>query len=501
MIWQPKNDWQRQGDLYWRGFAFIGGKVLDFSSVHVDVFANEGTARLWLRRLNGCFAIVYAPGGRVQCAAVDSGRTIPLFYDTRTTRLLDRVEPAAVRVRDLAWLGRQWWEQLEFLPGPHTLDPKIFSLTPGQLLWYTAGAIQVVPYTDPPVQHPAATSYSAAGERFIDTLLEGLERTAALAAGRPLVVMLSGGFDSRAVLVGLHRLGYRNLHALTYGRPETEEYRRASAVTGRLGVPHHFVDYGRGDLADYAKASLAEFTAYASFAQSVPQEQEWPAAYAASRIDAIRDGIFLLGLGGDTLGGAPVPLHYLRIPGRLSQRGVRDWLLHRYTQLPLKRGRMLLDPYLPAGPFTDEMEAVDAIRSWLIEERLAKYMFNGVRAYEFSGLDWYLPLWDQALRTFWYGLPLDMLRRREAYRDWLAEQLFRPAGVLLPDEPVAPPPVWRAEWIPPAWKRRPLPRRDPNGLHDLLLPALAAELGARAERRTINEWMGHYTTALYRRAE
>ncbi len=501
MIWQPKNNWQRSGDLYWRGFAFSGEELLDFSTIHPDVFATEGTARLWLRRLNGCFALVYAPGGRVQCAAVDSGRTIPLFYDTRDTRLLDRVDPAAVRVRDLAWIGRQWWQQLEFLPGRHTLDPKIYSLLPGQLLWYTAGAMRVVQYADPPAQDPTDISFAAAGRLFLDTLLEALQRTVALAGGRPLVVMLSGGFDSRAVLVGLHQLGYRNLHALTYGRPDTEEYRRASTVANRLGVPHHFVDYGRADLAAYAQAQLGDFTTFASFAQSVPQEQEWPAAYAASRIDSIRDGVFLLGLGGDTLAGAPVPQDYLQIPGRLSTRGVRDWLLHRYTRLPLARGRVLLDPYLPAGPFADETAAVDAIRSWLIRERLAKYMFNGARAYEFSGLAWYLPLWDRALRAFWYGLPLAMLRRRQAYRQWLADHLFRPSGTLLSDEPAAPPPAWRAEWIPPAWKWRPRPRRDPNGLHDLLLPALTAELDRNNERRTINEWMGLYTTALYRRSE
>ena len=500
MIWRPQHSWQRHGDLYWRGHVLIGDSAIDLAQVHPDVFADEGTARLWLRSLNGCFALVYAPHGRVRLAAVDSGRTIPLFYDTREPRLLDRVTPDDLRVRDLTWLGRQWWHDLEFLPGEHTLDPKIRSLAPRQFLWSSGGAPRVLPYAEAPVQEPAVFSVPGAGQLFKSTLLGALERTIAVAGGRPLVVMLSGGFDSRAVLVGLHTLGYRSLHALTYGVPESDEYRRASAVTARLGIPHHFVDYRRTDLAAYVRDQLAAYTVFAANAQSVPQEQEWPAAYAASRIPEIQDGLFLLGLGGDTYGGAPVPSRYFRIPGRRSTQGVQDWLLHRYTRIALSRGRTLLANHLPQGPFADESTVVDAMRDWLIRERLAKYMFNGLRSYEFVGLDWYLPLWDQALREFWRSVPIDMLRRREHYRKWTAELLLQPAGALLPDEPLPPPPVWRAEWIPPSWKRRPPARPDPNGLHELLLPALRETLGDPDVPRTINEWMGRYTTIRYGRS-
>lgn len=499
MIWQPRHTWQREGDLYWRGYALEGNTVVDFAAVHPDVFTEEGTARLWLRRLNGCFALVYAPRGRVRLAAVDSGRTIPLFYDTREPRLLDQVTPEDLRVRDLTWLGRRWWQDLEYLPGAHTLEPKIRSLEPRQFLWSSAGAQRILNYADAPVQEPAIFSVPGAGRLFRETLLGALERTVALAAGRPLVVMLSGGFDSRAVLAGLHTLGCRSLHAFTYGLPDSEEYRRAKAVTDQLGVPHHFIDYRRPDLAEYVQQHLANYTEFAANAQSVPQEQEWPAAYAASQLPEIRDGLFLLGLGGDTFGGAPVPLHYFRLPGRRSPRGVHDWILHRYTRIPLQRARTLLTNHLPAGPFPDERMITDAIREWLIRERLAKYMFNGLRSYEYAGLDWYLPLWDQALREFWRSVPIDMLRRREHYRKWIAELLLQPAGVLLPDEPLSPPPVWRAEWIPPVWKRRPAAGRDPNGLHDLLLPALYQELEHAKHPRTINEWMGLYTTARYSR--
>jgi asparagine synthetase B (glutamine-hydrolysing) len=302
------------------------------------------------------------------------------------------------------------------------------------------------------------------------------------------------------VLVGLHTLGYRDLHALTYGLPDSEEYRRARAVTESIGVPHHFVDYRRPDLLAYVSEQLPAYTAFAANAQSVPQEQEWPAMYAARQIEPIEGGVFLLGLGGDTFGGAPVPQHYLRIPGRLSTAAVRDWMIHRYSRFPVPRGRTLLAEYLPPGPFASELAAVEAIRDWLVRERLAKYMFNGLRSYEFEKRDWYLPLWDRALREFWSALPLDLLRRRQAYRRWAAKQILAPAGALLMDEPLAPGPVWRTEWVPPAWRPRPKEvDRDPNGLHELFLPAITAAIGTAEKQWTINEWMGRYTSGFYRK--
>lgn len=498
MNWQPRNDWHRHGDLYWRGYAFAGARAIDFSTVNPGVFTNENAALLWLRSLNGCFALVYAPNGRVRVGAVDGGRTIPLFCDTRTGNLLDRVTPADLEVRNLAWLGRNWWHDLEFLPGSHTLDPKIRSLEPRQLLWSDAGGTRLLTYAEPLRQYPDIQSEVAAARLFKETLFSALERTIELAAGRPLVVLLSGGFDSRLLLVGLRTLGYRNLHALTYGLPDSDEYRRARAITETTGVAHHFVDYRRPDLAPYLSAHLAEYTRYAANAQSVPQEQEWPAMYAARHIDSIAEGIFLPGLGGDTFGGAPVPQHYLRLPGRLSTAGVRDWMIHRYSRFDLARGGSLLAEYLPQGPFSDEAAAIETIRDWLVRERLAKYMFNGLRSYEYEGRDWYLPLFDRALREFWCSVPISMLRRRLAYRRWAAEGVFAPAGALLPDEPLPPAPLWRSEWVPPGWKPKKVAQRDPNGLHELLLPAITAAIGRFDGERTINEWMGRYTSSLYR---
>src|SRR6185437_6201613 len=73
------------------------------------------------------------------------------------------------------------------------------------------------------------------------------------------------------------------------------------------------------------------------------------------------------------------------------------------------------------GPITDGTaeQAADTFECWDCEERQAKFIVNSVRAYEFFGFEWRLPLFDAELMDFWSRIALDGRLRRRLYFEFV----------------------------------------------------------------------------------
>lgn len=133
--------------------------------------------------------------------------------------------------------------------------PRLDLTAPGPLLAYLAfGYVPQLQQPDPFAviggwdENPSA---AAPSETFEDALVHGNERlrTSArelasnFAPGKTHVVLLSGGFDSRAVLGALlENVDARNIEACTYGWPGADEYELAAKVCRTAGVRHHLLD-------------------------------------------------------------------------------------------------------------------------------------------------------------------------------------------------------------------------------------------------------------------
>jgi asparagine synthase (glutamine-hydrolysing) len=75
-------------------------------------------------------------------------------------------------------------------------------------------------------------------------------------------------------------------------------------------------------------------------------------------------------------------------------------------------------------------EAVSLNEEWLTRHKVSKFVVNACRMYEFMGLRWRLPLWDNDLTGFWYTVPNAFrCHGRRMYQNWLFEALFAPMGV------------------------------------------------------------------------
>jgi hypothetical protein len=62
---------------------------------------------------------------------------------------------------------------------------------------------------------------------------------------------------------------------------------------------------------------------------------------------------------------------------------------------------------------------IDVFESWECAERHTKFIINSVRAYEFWGYEWWLPLWDTELMELWCRTPFKCRLDKRIYRKYV----------------------------------------------------------------------------------
>lgn len=80
-------------------------------------------------------------------------------------------------------------------------------------------------------------------DKLLEVLLQATKRLVAYAQGRPIVIPLSGGWDSRTIALALKKVGYEPLIAFSYGKPKNAEAEVSRDVASQLGIPWLFAEY------------------------------------------------------------------------------------------------------------------------------------------------------------------------------------------------------------------------------------------------------------------
>ena len=276
-----------------------------------------------LRRIDGGFAVVHASGGSL-VAAVDRLRTVPLFYGQHGGQLYlsddaywvaDQLPP-----HDLDEVCAAEFLLLGFVTGPDTLHPLVKQLQAGELLVARSDARGVAVSTQRYFTYGHHEYFTQPFDEILDrwdaTFRRVMERFAASAAGRTIAVPLSGGWDSRLMVLELKRIGYDNVRCFTYGRPGIDEVKIAREVAAQLGYPWEFVEYSVERWRTWHDApEFARYVRYADGLCSVPHVQDWPAVWELRRAGRMPDDtIFAPGHNGGFLFGENGNLHRMRRP-------------------------------------------------------------------------------------------------------------------------------------------------------------------------------------------
>lgn len=397
----------------------------------------------WLDQLDGHFALI-AEHPKAVLAAVDPVRSIPLIHGSGPEGYiigqigLRLVERLSLGVGDVDPGSATAAAMSGYTIGDDTLYLGVKQIGPGCFALFRSGARAPAigryhayePWKPTNEDDDAALCdrLSAVTDRIIAKLMTS-------AQGRPILVPLSAGLDSRLIASGLAAAGYENVKCFAYGRVGNHEAETSRIIAERLGFPWRFVPYSIGRMSDVF--SSAGHTAYVQAADSLTGVY-FPQEYHALRTLegdgwVPKDAIIVNGQSGDYISGNHIP-RALRVPGAdvdVEARKTRiiNALVEKHFALwrglqtpePVAQVQMRLAQEidrlgdLPDDPAND----YGVYERCEFQDRQSKYVINGQRLYEFLGYEWRLPLWDRDYLDFWQTVPLSAKTGQRLYRAML----------------------------------------------------------------------------------
>lgn len=420
---------------YAKGWAFDGGRMLEGKTLleHVAGAARTGRLDETLRRLNGAFALIMTDGTSA-CLISDKLKTRPLLYfrddaggdwtvcdnGEDVTRLMKGHTVDARMIPTFLALGH--------LTGDKTLYESCKIVPPGTRVSLDTEGETAIHYA-----RKTERNYTGDAEELYamssNALRNAFARVAEVAGDRQIAIPLSGGYDSRLVACLCKNMGLDKVICFTYGyesNHETETSRRVAQTLGFRWFNVRYDDSKWKRLVD--SGQLKAYLGYAGNLNAIGHIQDLMAIEELVHNGIIDKGCVVLpGHSGDTLGGS-------HLPPRCTQDSIVGQMYDKYYELnvlwhtPRAQARQMLRDALPEH-LDDEEECLEALYEWVKTSRHGNFIINSVRAYEYAGLDWALPLWDDEYANVWESVPCQRLKGSALYETFMFEQWFEPMGV------------------------------------------------------------------------
>jgi asparagine synthase (glutamine-hydrolysing) len=424
--------WTRQSGSSVAGKPLFNDSYIGHTEAlrRMKTWVSEAEVISGLRNSGGFFS-AFLQSKDLTWFSVDRVRSIPVFYAVDNGCLYVGDDPRWVeeQVQDGSFDEECVNEFLAtgYVTGSDTLCRRVKQLQAGEVAFVKSAAdrqvdLSVIPYYRF-IRDPADRREDILLEALDECLVKVFSRLVEWAAGRTIVIPLSGGYDSRLIALTLRRLGYSDVVCYTYGRPRNWEAVVSREVARYLGYEWIFVPYRPRCWREWL--SSRDMMAYYRFADglsSLPHIQDWPAVADMRTNKRVADNsVFVPGHSADFLAGSHIPGRLLR----LTKPGLDDvceavfsqhyCLTTSSNELQLERIRQRvehLDMQTPA-------QAVAAFEYWDWMERQAKFICNSVRVYEFWGYEWALPFWEAQYMDFWSSIGVPQLENKHLYLSYV----------------------------------------------------------------------------------
>lgn len=450
---------------WYKGYVWLDGRMQlgrqAAALLSKELHNNIDNAATFLRSLEGHFAIITTRDNHT-IFATDRIRSIPLFW--ARTRSGYRVDADASRLRSLLDTNSIDHEALlelsmsGYVLGNGTLYQDMRQVQAGEVVIIKDRNLTAKRYyTYDAWKPPRTTDQNTLRRELIDEHHAMFERLAEGLSGRPVMIPLSGGLDSRLVAAGLSEVGYRDVHCFAYGRPGNFEADKSREVAEKLDYKWTFVPYTPRTVRDFAKSKVqSEHDRYVDTYAGVPFQQDLFAIAQLTDNKAVpADAVFVNGQSGDFITGNHIPkslqnpTEHLdhdscmsRIQDALIAKHFSLWKFLKTPKNIIHIRKKLNEAIKAAGaPELDQTSAPGTYELIELQERQSKFVVSGQRVYEFFGHDWRLPLWDNTYIDFFERAPLAAKEGQSLYRDALAESNW--GGVWQPLLPTKyPTPRW-----------------------------------------------------------
>jgi len=406
-----------------------------FSSCNSEIIFREK-----LKEMNGNFVIIIKNKNKL-FIAVDQFRSIPLFYSTKNDifylsdnaywlkekLLLNKMDP----------LSEQEFLATRYVSDENTLFKQIKQIQAGEYL--------AVAEKNNKIEFKKEIYYRYLHKNFTqktkNELFQELDKISknvfkrlikSIDNNATIVIPLSGGYDSRYVATMLKKLNYKNVICFSYGKKDNQEAMISKKVANKLGYKWFFVEYTPEKWFNWF--SQKERTRYQKFAEnlcSVMHTQDFLAVKELKNKKLIpENSIFVPGHSGDMLGGSQGPKK-INFKKRYTLNDIIKHLLEsNYIPLGSKNKKIFLSKIknslhqIYTKKILNLEEYVNLIESYVLSNKVAKFVINSVRIYEFFNYQWRIPLWDIELVSFWLKIPLKYRSKNELYNEYLM-RLFK----------------------------------------------------------------------------
>ncbi len=375
-----------------------------------------------VKQCNGFFALIIKRKDTL-FAAVDRIRSVPLFYSRNGLFITNNAFREAQNLSNDEWdtsAIREFFA-VGHVSGPRTLRREIAPLEAGEIMVIADNKPVKKSYFE--YLHTAPSRDISAKERhdhFQVLLNETFQRLQQWAGNRPIVLPLSGGYDSRILAYMAREMDLKNLICFTYGRPDFYDAVTAQRIARYLGLPIHFVNsYETPHRQIYMSDIRRQVDELGFNLISLPNIQDLPALYRLKLEGKIPDDAILIsGHSGDFVSGRH--LDNLRPDSdTLSTDQVIDNILRLQYSIYKPDKKVIPEMWrhirsiLP-GDLSDKGTMYE---HWIWRERQAKFLVNAMRTFEVLGYDWHLPLWDTAFVDFFLKLPKELRKGQKFYQD------------------------------------------------------------------------------------
>ncbi len=345
----------------------------------------------------------------------------PLFVGKKNGTLCVSASPADFDTKKFSTVGLQQIAMGGFTIGNQTIYENISSLKAGEIVIIDKDRHEFISwyrYAPNPgeMADNAQESLISRHNFLLEQILSGLINRA---DGRTIIVPLSAGLDSRAIISGLVELGYPNLKCFSYGLKGNHEMVGARAVAKKLGVEWKAISYSHSQQKKFFKGKTArDYFRFADRPDAIPFMQDVGPIEALKACEYVHDDCVLVnGNTGDYITGNHIPRELVNGDIELHEALInKHFSLWKNLQTPNSITGLL-------NAFSQQLNNLGGLSKesryeiFEYETRQSKYVTAGQRAYDFFDLYWELPLWHLDYVKFWEEVTTDKKIGRSLFQD------------------------------------------------------------------------------------
>ena len=363
---------------------------------------------------------------------------MPLYFNSDCTVLSDSAERVRQHMNGGEKLDQEQYNMMlssGFTIGNDTIFSNIKQLDMGQNALISDGKVKINNYFWH-TSNVCNLSEDDILKRLDEVGDRAFKRIKAAIGGRPVVLSMSGGYDSRFVGCMLKRAGIEDVSCYTYGKETSFEVIQSKKNAEALGFRWKCVKHTDEDVISTLDSVGQDYLDYTNQHDFTAYIQNFPAVRKLNEEGWIKPGsVFLTGLCGDMPTGYYIKPYnenyeynshtaarevYKYIYGRL-------WLKDNYEKEKINGIKEKFDK-LPfkIDSYQSWVSALDVALTGTSHSRMFMHM-NDV--HEYFGYEFLLPFWDSEFLKLWYSISAQMRLHQELYSKWLLEKLCSPYGI------------------------------------------------------------------------